>query len=59
MQTIILKSPSRATKAGNWAKRNIKSDWNINLGNWCNGNPTYEFIFADPQEATIFALRWL
>lgn len=56
MSTIIIEGPERAIRAGTWAENNIKDNWNLNLMDPFSNN--YHFTFSNPDEASMFALKW-
>lgn len=58
MNIIVIEGPEQATQAGTWAKQNSKHTWGIEPHGSLFSNH-YAFNFADEQDATMFALRWL
>lgn len=56
MSTIIIEGPERAIKAGTWAEENVKDVWNLNLTDPFSNH--YHFTFSNPDEASMFALKW-
>lgn len=57
MSQIIINGPKQAIKAGTWAEKNIKGNWQLNIDSSPFSNK-YHFVFSDPKDATIFALKW-
>lgn len=60
MTTVTLTDPDKATEAGQWCNKNLgRKDWDMALKNIFTKRPLYEFSFADPKKATLFALKWV
>jgi hypothetical protein len=56
MNKITITGPKQAIQAGEWANKNIKGEWNLELIDPFSNR--YHFKFVEPEDATFFALRW-
>ena len=60
MTSIKINGVEKAMSAGAWCNKEFgTSGWDLNLDHILSGNPEYKFIFTDPKNATLFALRWV
>jgi hypothetical protein len=58
MSQIIINGPGQAIKAGNWADKNIKGNWRLDIAYSNPFSNKYHFVFSNPGDATLFALKW-
>jgi hypothetical protein len=58
MNTVIIESADRATKAGDWLNKHTKIKWDIEMYPFLGPNARYHFTFSNPKDATYFALKW-
>jgi hypothetical protein len=59
MNIIKIEGADRAMSAGEWCNREFgTSGWDLNLDHILSGNPEYKFMFTEPKNAVLFALRW-
>ena len=55
--TVIVKGPEQAIRAGTWAEKFVKGNWKMALDQSPFSN-YYHFNFDNSQDATHFALKW-
>ena len=58
MKTVTLTDAHQALLAGAWCRDNV-GKWDINIHNIFGPHTRYDFAFASPEDATVFALKWL
>lgn len=61
MTTVTINDAARATEAGEWCLKNFKDDeWQLyGKSVFSVKNASYNFVFANSQQAMLFMLKWL
>ena len=54
---VVINGPERAIKAGTWAEQNLKHRWGLDVKEPFSNE--FCFTFSNPQEASLFALKWV
>lgn len=57
MNSVIIEGPEQAIRAGTWADRNIQDGWELDMPEPFGNR--YHFIFTNPADASLFALKWV
>lgn len=59
MNIIKIEGADRAMSAGEWCNQEFGTGgWDLNLDHILSGNSEYTFMFTEPKNAVLFALRW-